>query len=160
MAIEKNNKFVSLSSNLMKDNSSISREDIVKARKMRLKEMADSLIEKRLATTFRRESVKDSAIRKLEENLDKLPLDFCLELVKALSARMDGDLKEVLAYINGESLEDRPSSTNIQNNFITTSSESDPRKELVSNDRILEAINIIRKDVIDITAREVPDGKD
>lgn len=160
MAIEKNNKFVSLSSNLMKDNSSISREDIVKARKMRLKEMADSLIEKRLATTFRRESVKDSAIRKLEENLDKLPLDFCLELVKALSARMDGDLKEVLAYINGESLEDKPSSTNIQNNFITTPSESDPRKELVSNDRILEAINIIRKDVIDITAREVPDGKD
>lgn len=160
MAIEKNNKFVSLSSALMKDNSSISREDIIKARKMRLKEMADSLIEKRLATTFRRESVKDSAIRKLEENLDKLPLDFCLELVKALSARMDGDLKEVLAYVNGESLEDKPSSTTIQNNFIASSSESDPRKELVSNDRILEAINIIRKDVIDITAREVPDGKD
>lgn len=160
MAIEKNNKFVSLSSALMKDNSSISREDIIKARKMRLKEMADSLIEKRLATTFRRESVKDSAIRKLEENIDKLPLDFCLELVKALSARMDGDLKEVLAYVNGESLEDKPSSTTIQNNFIASSSESDPRKELVSNDRILEAINIIRKDVIDITAREVPDGKD
>ena len=158
MAIEMNNKYINLSNALMQDNSSLSREDIIKARKSRLRDMADSLIEKRLAVTFRRESVKDGAIRKLEENLDKLPLEFCLDVIKVLSARMDGDLREVLAYVNGESLEDKAPSTTIQQNFISNS-DSDPRKELVSNDRILEAINIIRKDVIDITAKEIPDGE-
>lgn len=153
-----NNKYINLSNALMQDNSSLSREDIIKARKSRLRDMADSLIEKRLAVTFRRESVKDGAIRKLEENLDKLPLEFCLDVIKVLSARMDGDLREVLAYVNGESLEDKAPSTTIQQNFISNS-DSDPRKELVSNDRILEAINIIRKDVIDITAKEIPDGE-
>lgn len=153
-----NNKYINLSNALIQDNSSLSREDIIKARKSRLRDMADSLIEKRLAVTFRRESVKDGAIRKLEENLDKLPLEFCLDVIKVLSARMDGDLREVLAYVNGESLEDKAPSTTIQQNFISNS-DSDPRKELVSNDRILEAINIIRKDVIDITAKEIPDGK-
>lgn len=158
MAIEMNNKYINLSNALIQDNSSLSREDIIKARKSRLRDMADSLIEKRLAVTFRRESVKDGAIRKLEENLDKLPLEFCLDVIKVLSARMDGDLREVLAYVNGESLEDKAPSTTIQQNFISNS-DSDPRKELVSNDRILEAINIIRKDVIDITAKEIPDGE-
>lgn len=153
-----NNKYINLSNALIQDNSSLSREDIIKARKSRLRDMADSLIEKRLAVTFRRESVKDGAIRKLEENLDKLPLEFCLDVIKVLSARMDGDLREVLAYVNGESLEDKAPSTTIQQNFISNS-DSDPRKELVSNDRILEAINIIRKDVIDITAKEIPDGE-
>lgn len=153
-----NNKYINLSNALIQDNSSLSREDIIKARKSRLRDMADSLIEKRLAVTFRRESVKDGAIRKLEENLDKLPLKFCLDVIKVLSVRMDGDLREVLAYVNGESLEDKAPSTTIQQNFISNS-DSDPRKELVSNDRILEAINIIRKDVIDITAKEIPDGK-